>query len=68
MEILRHGPIRSIDKFLDFVLRFNEVIVPRNDGLDITHFWVIRSHGVEKLYVGTPDTFDTYVREESGIQ
>jgi hypothetical protein len=37
-----------------------------SDDLDLTHGWVIRDAGTEILYVGTPETFTTYLRERNG--
>jgi hypothetical protein len=37
-----------------------------SDDLDLTHWWVIRDAGTEILYVGTPETFTTYIRERNG--
>ncbi len=68
MDILRHGRIESDEQFVDFALEFSEVIIPSDEDEVLTHFWVIRIDGTEKLYAGTLDTFAAYVGEVSGIQ
>jgi hypothetical protein len=68
MEILREGLAETEEQLKGLILEFNQVVFPADDDVDITHFWVTRNDGVEMLYLGTPDTFATYIRESSGVQ
>ena len=66
LEIVKDGLIESDDQ-LTALENFGQVVIPNdNDHLDLTHWWVIRDDGVEALYVGTEETFATYVRERNG--
>ena len=67
IEIVKDGLIGSDDQILALVESYGQVVIPNdNDDLDLTHWWVIRDDGVESLYVGTEETFATYVRERNG--
>ena len=67
MEILQSGLIETDDQLLELTERYGQVVIPsENDDLDLTHCWVIKENGVAILYVGTPETFATYVIEQNG--
>ena len=43
------------------------MVIPNEDeDLDLTHWWLIRDDGKEMLYVGTQETFATYITERDG--
>ena len=47
--------------------RYRQVVIPSEDEeLEVMHWWVIKDDGAEMLYVGTPDTFTTYIKETNG--
>ena len=67
LEIVKDGLIESDDQLTALLQGYGQVVIPNDDDdLDLTHWWVIRDDGVEALYVGTEDTFATYVRERNG--
>ena len=66
VEILKEGLIESDDQVSMLVQSYKQVVLPNDDDLDLTHWWVIRDDGVETLYLGTAETFSTYVREQNG--
>ena len=67
LEIVKDGLIEGDDQLSVLVQKYGQVVMPNeDDDLDLTHWWVIRDDGVEALYVGTEDTFATYVRERNG--
>ena len=67
VEILKRGLIESDDQLLQLVGGYGHLVIPNeNEDLDLTHWWVIRDAGTQMLYVGTPDTFTTYIREKNG--
>lgn len=70
MEILSSGLFESDDQFMQLARRYGQVVIPSEDEeLEVTHWWVIKDDGAEMLYVGTPDTFTTYIKETNcGIQ
>jgi hypothetical protein len=52
---------------MELTERYGKVVIPsENEDLDLTHWWVIQEDGKVMLYVGTPETFDTYVMEQNG--
>lgn len=65
-EIVKGGTLRNLKQFKALARRYRSLIVPSDDDADATHWWVIRQNGAEILYVGTPETFDKYTREENG--
>jgi hypothetical protein len=67
VEILNSGLIESDDQLIRLADGFGQLVFPsENDDLDLTHWWVIKDEGTEILYVGTPDTFTTYIKERNG--
>jgi hypothetical protein len=67
LEIVKDGLIESDDQLSALVQSYGQVVIPNEDeNLDLTHWWIIRDDGVEALYVGTEETFATYVRERNG--
>lgn len=67
VEIVKDGIIETDDHLMDLTEQYGQVVIPsENEDLDLTHWWVIRHEGSEMLYVGTAETFDTYVRERNG--
>jgi hypothetical protein len=67
MEIVKDGIIETDDQLIELTEQYGQVVIPReNEDLDLTHWWVIRDDGSEMLYVGTPETFTTYIREQNG--
>lgn len=67
VEILNSGMIESDDQLLELTQGYRQLVIPNeNDDLDLTHWWVKKEDGTETLYVGTPETFTTYVKERNG--
>jgi hypothetical protein len=67
LEILQSGLIETDDQLMELTERYGQVVIPsENEDLDLTHWWVIKEDGNVILYVGTPETFDTYVIEQNG--
>jgi hypothetical protein len=67
VEILNSGLIESEDHLVELTHGYRQLVIPNeNDDLDLTHWWVIKEEGTEILYVGTPETFTTYVKERNG--
>jgi hypothetical protein len=66
-EIVKAGLIDTDDELKELTKRYGQVLIPGEDeDIDLTHWWVIREDGAEMLYVGTPETFTTYVKERNG--
>lgn len=70
MEILQSGLIETDEQLMELTERYRQAVIPsENEDLDLTHWWVIMEDGVAILYVGTPETFATYVMEQNaGVQ
>ena len=67
MEILQNGRIESDEQLMELAQRYGEIIIPtENDDLDLTHWWILIDDGNQTLYVGTPETFTTWVKERNG--
>ena len=67
VEILNWGLIESDEQLLGLTQVYRQLVIPNeNDDLDLTHWWVIKDAGTDILYVGTPDTFTTYIKERNG--
>jgi hypothetical protein len=67
LDILKDGIIETDDQLMQLTERYDQVVVPEAaDDLDLTHWWVVRDDGAEMLYVGTPETFTTYIEERNG--
>jgi hypothetical protein len=64
LEILTSGLIESDAHVMELVKRYGQIVIPNeNEDLNLTHWWLMRDDGTEMLYVGTPETFTTYIRE-----
>jgi hypothetical protein len=37
-----------------------------DEDMDLTHWWLMKDDGIEMLYVGTQETFATYIKERDG--
>jgi hypothetical protein len=67
LEIVKGGIIETDDQLMELTKQYGQVVIPTEDeNLDLTHWWVIRDDGAEMLYVGTPETFTTYIEERNG--
>jgi hypothetical protein len=66
MEVIESGLIESDEQLLALVQNHGQIVLPKEDDLHLTHWWLIRDDGVETLYVGTAETFETYVKEQNG--
>lgn len=68
LEILKRGLIESDEQVMELVERYGQIIMPNeNEDLDLTHWWLMRDDGIEILYVGTFETFATYMKERDGV-
>ena len=66
-EIVKDGIIETDDQLMELTKQYGQVVIPNQDeDLDWTHWWVIRDDGTEILYVGTSETFTTYIEERNG--
>lgn len=66
-EIVNDGIIDTDEQLMELTKQYGQVVIPNQDeDLDLTHWWVIRDDGAEMLYVGTPETFATYIEERNG--
>jgi len=66
-EIVKDGIIETDDQLMELTKQYGQVVIPNQDeDLDLTHWWVIRDDGAEILYVGTHETFTTYIEERNG--
>lgn len=66
-EIVKDGIIETDDQLMELTKQYGQVVIPNQDeDLDLTHWWVIRDDGTEILYVGTSETFTTYIEERNG--
>ncbi len=67
VEILQSGSIESDDQLMDLAQRYGQITIPtEDDDLDLTHWWILTDDGNQMLYVGTPETFTTWVMERNG--
>jgi hypothetical protein len=67
VEILNTGLIENDDQLLQLTEGFGQLVIPNEtDDPDLTHWWVIKDAGTEILYLGSPDTFTTYIIEKTG--
>ncbi|HEY3443599.1 MAG TPA: hypothetical protein VGK29_22770 [Paludibaculum sp.] len=67
IEVVKSGTAESDKHLMELAERYGQVVFPtEDDDLDLTHWWVVREDGAELLYLGTPDTFSTYVQERNG--
>lgn len=65
-NIIESGLIESDDHLKEFALRYGTIIIPSEDDIDLTHWWLLKDDGTEMLYLGTPVTFTNYIREQNG--
>jgi hypothetical protein len=67
LEILKGGLIESEAQVEELAELYGQIIMPKVDeDMDLTHWWLMRDDGIEMLYVGTPETLATYMRERDG--
>lgn len=67
LEIVKNGIIENDDEVMALTEQYGRVVIPSdNEDLELTDWWVIRDGGSDMLYVGTPETFTTYIRERNG--
>jgi hypothetical protein len=67
LEILKSGLIESDAQVMELADRSGRIVIPNEDeDLDLTHWWLMRDDGTEMLYVGTLETFATYIKEREG--
>ena len=65
LEILMNGLIQSDEQVMGLAERYRQLVLPKDyEDLELTHWWLIRENVTEVLYVGTPETFATYIKEE----
>lgn len=65
-EIVQEGLFESESQILELTRLYTQLVIPSDDDLDVTHWWVVRHDGAEVLYLGTPETFVTYIKERNG--
>jgi len=65
-EIVKDGIIETNDQLMELAKQYEQLVIPSDEDLDLTHWWVLRDDGAEMLYVGTPETFVAYTRERNG--
>ncbi len=53
-NIIETGLIESDDQIKEFAERHGTIIIPSEEDLDLTHWWLIKDDGTEMLYVGLP--------------
>ncbi|MBA3974100.1 MAG: hypothetical protein C0504_07780 [Candidatus Solibacter sp.] len=69
LQILDSGPFEGEDQLTELTRRCEEIVLPDEDGdRELTHWWILNQSGTTVLYIGTPETFHLYVRDETGIQ
>ena len=67
VEVLQNGFIETDEQIMELAERIGQVVIPSgNEDLDLTHWWLIKDAGAEMLYIGTPETFATYIGERNG--
>jgi hypothetical protein len=67
LEILKSGLVRSPAQIKEIALNYDHIIMPDEDeDVDLTHWWVLMDDGTEMLYIGSHETFATYVKEKNG--
>ena len=65
-EIVKDGIIETNDQLLELAKQYEQLVIPSDEDLYLTHWWVLRDDGAEMLYAGTPETFAAYIRERNG--
>lgn len=66
LEIVTSGLIQNDEQVKQLAKRYKHIVMPDQDDLDMTHWWILNEDGVEILYVGTHETFATYLEEQKG--
>jgi hypothetical protein len=66
LEIVSTGMVENEEQLLALIQKHKQLVIPNDEDVDLTHWWVIREDGVETFYVGTVETFEAYVKEQNG--
>jgi hypothetical protein len=66
IEVIGCGTIESDDHVLQLARAYLRIVIPEDDELNLTHWWLLRDNGVETIYIGTIATFETFVKEQNG--
>jgi hypothetical protein len=66
IEVIKSGTLKDIQHFKALAGQYRSLVLPSDDDGEATHYWVIRKDGGEILYVGTPETFAAFTREQNG--
>lgn len=66
IEIIKGGLIETDEHLLNLMRESSQIVVPEDDELELTHWWLLPEDGIETTYVGTIATFDMFVRERNG--
>ena len=67
LEILKSGLVENDAQVMELAERSGRIVIANEDeDLDLTHWWLMRDDGTELLYVGTLETFATYIKEREG--
>ena len=67
VKILKSGLIESNAQVMELAERYGQIVIPNEDeDLDLTHWWIMSDDGTEMMYVGTVETFATYIKERDG--
>ncbi len=53
-NIIESGLIESDEQLKEFAERYGMIIIPSEEDLDLSHWWLIKDDGTEMLYVGLP--------------
>jgi len=67
LQILKNGLIETDEQIKTLSKLYGQIVIPKED-LELTHWWLVREDGAEMLYVGTEETFGTYIGERNGVQ
>jgi hypothetical protein len=69
LQILDSGLFEGEEQLSELTRRCEEIVLHHDDGdRELTHWWILNQSGTTVLYIGTPETFHLYVRDETGIQ
>jgi hypothetical protein len=65
-EIVETGTVETEKQVMELSLRYGKIVIPTDGDKDLTHWWIIREEGSDALYLGTPETFAAYTKEQNG--